>query len=1224
MVVKGASWIIGPQKKPNWKDIVSPPKKPLGMHNTACELQDNSRRVSQRIERQVAESPPSSPMPLSFSRQETGLDSEDELCRPRLSPSSSPSSPPPAKGVLRFRVPNTVSPSKTTAAPQPRQADPTKPRHISTTVCQNGSTPNTNTRPRFSVSTSTTPRSSMYSTITPSKTPSPATPHQPLSKAPVPRPKSLSIASRTKTSDTKSSSSDSRSLATPPQAHTRTTTSTKSYPRPTLTKPSVTKPSSKREGSPTKTTTPQEASKSPVKATPAKAISKQDVQHRMNEKEQRASTTLKNDVSINTINSNNQMSSNPVQPLLPPLAVEQCASSTRYPGAIRTPVESTTRHYAPQLTPPSSPPPSNITLDLDAKDTTLTEEEEEDLSSKIITSKAKYDEDAGSSSSVIPETSLPTLDPSSPPSGLAGQEPSPSSTPLDAPHPRRLFASDTPLPRYPLVKISKDPSVLFAVMLDIQQRMQHLGQEFGKSTLCADKGEDDPRKLVSLKDKQAFLKLQEQRRKSNLVNLNNRTTVEKSCGAPSLSGYQLKIQSPSSTPLPLQVPGPFIVQNSSTPNGSFPVTEFQSCQCKAVAGRATSPSTREGGHLLCKTEAAVVAELAITTPTSATSNMPFPSIADSQFSPSIAIPQLPRPSGYEETNTTSLPDFFAQTPSQNRLDRRYYPGYNQGAPFLRSRCSSALSTRMSVESSDSLLYPQDPYALYYPWAQRGSGAPSYLSLPQHFQDKQGYHPWQQRYPDYPYSRDHYQDYHQRHPSFPDTPDIPPPPPLADPHMSEAPPHLYPQELNSLMGPMHPYYGRYRDDYRPQQVPYPGEGESGRRGQWPMTGPPSMPAGADLNNKPDPESKPGSRRPSAPPPREEQPELEAVQQPQLTTTTTTTTTTTREYDWRDGFLSPCSDYFGSNPQTTPPIRPVRSASDAQVTSTTTAHTDPPPANDLDILSKRLANVGLMDAMCPAVLLVTHTDERWATQVHSLLSHLANKVDTEMESQSFVRRKTLHRSNSMVNVGQGGLSGGGGGGVELATGGVYEHVLRDWVQRLQQVPLEVIRQHPGLKRELDKIRWQYGSLAYGKTVVLTTLTIKIIPAKQVSDDILCSSSTCHIGLEETDTVSTTQSSELEFSARGHFSETVKSSTALNYQLDLVQGDAGYIGMVDVHVLADVEHSGCQCHGSDILIVMCKMSIQHCHAFGTSFMEMAYHDAVVWRDRRPRSIVSFVYIN
>ncbi|KAF8988486.1 hypothetical protein BGZ52_009267 [Haplosporangium bisporale] len=448
--------------------------------------------------------------------------------------------------------------------------------------------------------------------------------------------------------------------------------------------------------------------------------------------------------------------------------------------------------------------------------------------------------------------------------------------------------------------------------------------------------------------------------------------------------------------------------------------------------------------------------------------MPFPSIADSQFSPSIAIPQPPRPSGYEETNTTSLPEFFAQTPSQNRLDRRYYPGYSQGTPFLRSRCSSALSTRVSVESSDSLPYPQDPYAPYYPWAQRGSGAPSYLSLPQQFQDKQVYPPWQQRYPEYPYSRDHYQDFHQHYSSFPDTPDIPPPPPLADPHMSEVPPHLYPQELNSLMGPMHPYYGRYRDDYRPQQFPYPGESESGRRGQWPMAGPPSMPVGADFNNKPDPESKPSSLRPPAPPPREEQPELEAVQQPQPTTST-------REYDWRDGFLSPCSDYFGSNPRTTPPIRPVRSASDAEVTATTTAHTDPPPVNDLDMLSKRLANVGLMDAMCPVVVVVTHnTDERWATQVHSLLTHLANKVDTEMESQSFVRRRALQRSNSMANVSQGGISGGGGG-VELATG-VYEHVLRDWVQRLQQVPLEVIRQHPGLKRELDKIRWQYGSVAH----------------------------------------------------------------------------------------------------------------------------------------------------
>ncbi|KAG0026845.1 hypothetical protein BGZ82_009279 [Podila clonocystis] len=180
---------------------------------------------------------------------------------------------------------------------------------------------------------------------------------------------------------------------------------------------------------------------------------------------------------------------------------------------------------------------------------------------------------------------------------------------------------------------------------------------------------------------------------------------------------------------------------------------------------------------------------------------------------------------------------------------------------------------------------------------------------------------------------------------------------------------------------------------------------------------------------------------------------------------------REYDWRDGFLSPCSDYLGQNPRTNhTPSRPVRSASDAEVPTTTTTHVDDPPTNDLDILSKRLANVGLMDSLCPLDP-AAPTDERWATQVHSLLTHLANKVDAEIEAQSFARRrKALHRSNSMANVGQGGASQCGNG-----LTGVYENMLQDWVQRLQQVPLEVIRLHPGLKRELDKIRWQYGSLA-----------------------------------------------------------------------------------------------------------------------------------------------------
>ncbi|KAG0361854.1 hypothetical protein BG005_007204 [Podila minutissima] len=181
---------------------------------------------------------------------------------------------------------------------------------------------------------------------------------------------------------------------------------------------------------------------------------------------------------------------------------------------------------------------------------------------------------------------------------------------------------------------------------------------------------------------------------------------------------------------------------------------------------------------------------------------------------------------------------------------------------------------------------------------------------------------------------------------------------------------------------------------------------------------------------------------------------------------------REYDWRDGFLSPCSDHLGHpNPRASPKhSRPVRSASDTAEVPAATTHDDP-PTHDLDILSKRLANVGLMDSMCPAAPAGAPTDERWATQVHSLLTHLANKVDAEIESQSFMRRrKAFHRSNSMANVGQGGMPGASG------LTGVYEHVLKDWVHRLQQVPLEVIRLYPGLKRELDKIRWQYGSLTH----------------------------------------------------------------------------------------------------------------------------------------------------
>ncbi|KAG0094035.1 hypothetical protein BGZ93_007577 [Podila epicladia] len=104
------------------------------------------------------------------------------------------------------------------------------------------------------------------------------------------------------------------------------------------------------------------------------------------------------------------------------------------------------------------------------------------------------------------------------------------------------------------------------------------------------------------------------------------------------------------------------------------------------------------------------------------------------------------------------------------------------------------------------------------------------------------------------------------------------------------------------------------------------------------------------------------------------------------------------------------------------------------------------------------------------------------------------------------------------------------------------------------------------------------------VLSEPKVQVIPVKQVSRDIYCSTSKCKIGLDESVTVSTTHSTEIgasieisgkPFGVGASFTTSVsysvshgkETSTALSYEFELNQKDTGYIGMVNAQISAQV---------------------------------------------------------
>ncbi|KAK5820641.1 hypothetical protein F5H01DRAFT_378034 [Linnemannia elongata] len=197
------------------------------------------------------------------------------------------------------------------------------------------------------------------------------------------------------------------------------------------------------------------------------------------------------------------------------------------------------------------------------------------------------------------------------------------------------------------------------------------------------------------------------------------------------------------------------------------------------------------------------------------------------------------------------------------------------------------------------------------------------------------------------------------------------------------------------------------------------------------------------------------------------------------------------------------------------------------------------------------------------------------------------------------------------------------------------LDDMMEKLIQTEMQTTYSHAdymaSLKAQVCGKNESGTFIAQCQLEILSRPDIRVIPTKSISKDILCSTATCSIALEETVSISTTHSVEvslaitagakpfgigMEFTVTTSygFSNTAEQSTALSYSFDLVRGDTGYIGIVNAQVSAQVRVSGCRCDN-----FLCEIQ---CSSSGPTMTETGHHEAVILQNGKPRGYVSFVY--
>ncbi|KAF9273253.1 hypothetical protein BGZ68_001675 [Mortierella alpina] len=174
--------------------------------------------------------------------------------------------------------------------------------------------------------------------------------------------------------------------------------------------------------------------------------------------------------------------------------------------------------------------------------------------------------------------------------------------------------------------------------------------------------------------------------------------------------------------------------------------------------------------------------------------------------------------------------------------------------------------------------------------------------------------------------------------------------------------------------------------------------------------------------------------------------------------------------------------------------------------------------------------------------------------------------------------------------------------------------------------------GLKAELCRTPPTWFKSYECEIDLLEAPQVKIIPTRQLGDDIYCSTDKCNNGFHDTTTIATAHSTEVGFSVEASaapfgmgvtmsasagygFSSSKEESTTVNYDFELKRGESGYIGLVNAQVSAKVRRRYCRCDISDIF---CRMMGHGC----TLFEETAHHESVIMKNGRPRGMVSFIY--
>ncbi|KAF9292711.1 hypothetical protein BGZ74_000205 [Mortierella antarctica] len=144
------------------------------------------------------------------------------------------------------------------------------------------------------------------------------------------------------------------------------------------------------------------------------------------------------------------------------------------------------------------------------------------------------------------------------------------------------------------------------------------------------------------------------------------------------------------------------------------------------------------------------------------------------------------------------------------------------------------------------------------------------------------------------------------------------------------------------------------------------------------------------------------------------------------------------------------------------------------------------------------------------------------------------------------------------------------------------------------------------------------------VLDELLIELIPLKDVFKEIVCSSSTCQIVFEESVSASTTNSFEVSLSidARAKpfgvgmtFASISEATTTLVYNIELVRGDRGYIGMAIAYLSAKMRVKGC-------IYPFNAREVGQCILHIVLLCERHEHETVITKNGVTRGLVAFVY--